>query len=54
VKKKDETLKFCVDYSKLNAVTVKDLCPLSRIDDLLDQLSGTLSSSHFKEWLLAN
>jgi len=40
VKKKDGTLRFCVDYRKLNAVTVKDSYLLPRIDDLLDQLSG--------------
>jgi len=33
-------LRFCVDYRKLNAVTVKDSYFLPRIDDLLDQLSG--------------
>jgi len=40
VRRKDGTLRFCVDYRKLNAVTVKDSYLLSRIDDLLDQLSG--------------
>jgi len=40
LKKKNGVLKFCVDYRKLNAVTVKDSYPLPRIDDLLDQLSG--------------
>jgi len=46
VKKKDGTLRFCVDYRKLNAVTVKDSYLLSKIDDLLDQLSGNTGSLH--------
>jgi len=36
VRKKDGTLRFCVDYRKLNDVTVKDSYPLPRIDDILD------------------
>jgi len=40
VKKKDGTIRFCVDFRKLNAVTEKDSYPLPRIDDLLDRLSG--------------
>jgi len=40
VKKKDGTIRFCVDYRKLNSQTVKDSFPLPRIDDILDQLSG--------------
>jgi len=40
VKKKDGTIRFCVDFRKLNAVTEKDSYPLLRIDDLLDCLSG--------------
>ena len=38
VRKKDDTLRMCVDYCNLNAVTVMNKYPLPRIDDLLDQL----------------
>ena len=37
-KKKDKTLRLCIDYRQLNRVTIKNRYPLSRIDDLLDQL----------------
>lgn len=40
VRKKDGTVRFCADYRKLNACTVKDAYPLPRIDDTLDALSG--------------
>ncbi|CAC5382862.1 unnamed protein product [Mytilus coruscus] len=40
VKKKDGTTRFCVDYRKVNDLTVKDAYPLPRIDDSLEQLSG--------------
>ena len=40
VKKKDGTLRMCVDYCPLNAVTVKNKYPLPRIDTLFDQLTG--------------
>ena len=40
VKKKDETLRLCMDYRKLNRVTVKNKYPLPRIEDLFDQLNG--------------
>ena len=40
VKKKDGTLRFCIDYRRLNAVMHKDTFPLPRIDDLLDQMRG--------------
>ncbi|CAF4747599.1 unnamed protein product, partial [Rotaria sp. Silwood2] len=39
VRKKDGTTRFCVDYRKLNDITVKDSFPLPRIDDIFDQLS---------------
>ena len=40
VKKKDGSLRLCIDYWKLNRVTVKNKYPMPRIDDLFDQLSG--------------
>ena len=40
MKKKDGTLRMCVDYRPLNAVTVKNKYPLPRIDTLFDQLAG--------------
>ena len=40
VKKKDKTLSLCIDYRQLNRVTIKNQYPLSRIDDLFDQLRG--------------
>ena len=40
MKKKDETLRLCVDYRPLNEVTIKNKYPLPRIDLLFDQLAG--------------
>jgi hypothetical protein len=40
VKKKDGSLRMCVDYRPLNAVTIKNKYPLPRIDVLFDQLAG--------------
>ena len=38
VKKKDGTLRLCVDYRRLNSVSKSDAYPMPRIDDLIDQL----------------
>ena len=40
VKKKDGSMRLCIDYRELNAVSVKNKYPLPRIDDLFDQLRG--------------
>jgi hypothetical protein len=40
MKKKDESLRLCIDYCPLNAVTIKNKYPLPRIDVLFDQLVG--------------
>ena len=41
MKKKDGTLRLCVDYRQLNKMKVKNKYPLPRIDDLFDQLKGS-------------
>ena len=41
VKKKDGSLRFCIDYRKLNSITKKDSFSVSRIDDKLDALVGS-------------
>jgi hypothetical protein len=38
VKKKDGTLRLCINFRQMNKVTMKNKYPLSRIDDLFDQL----------------
>ena len=40
VKKKDGTLRMCIDYRQISKVTVKNKYPLPRIEDLFDQLKG--------------
>ncbi|KAH0773846.1 hypothetical protein KY290_010983 [Solanum tuberosum] len=40
VRKKDGSLKMCIDYRQLNKATIKNKYPLPRIDDLFDQLQG--------------
>ena len=38
VRKRDKTLRLCVDYCKLNAVSQLEAYPMPRIEDLLDRL----------------
>ena len=40
-KKRDKTLRLCIDYRQLNRATIKNRYPLPKIDDLFDQLRGT-------------
>ena len=40
VKKKDGTLRLCIDYRQLNKVTIKNKYPLPQINDLFDQVGG--------------
>ena len=40
VKKKDGTMRMCVDYRALNNITIKNKYPLPRVDELFDRLQG--------------
>ena len=48
VRKKDGTIRFCVDYRKLNAVTHKDAYPLPRIEE---SLAGLGKAKFFPHWI---
>ena len=41
VRKKDGSIRFCIDFRKLNSVTRKDAYPLPRIDECLESLGGS-------------
>jgi hypothetical protein len=43
--KKDGGLQMCLDYRALNKLTVKDKCPIPRVDELFDRLHG---ATHFR------
>ncbi|GJR94050.1 putative reverse transcriptase domain-containing protein [Tanacetum coccineum] len=44
VKKKDGSMSMCIDYGKLNKLTIKNCYPLPRIDNLFDQLQDGVSN----------
>nr|GFC44453.1 putative reverse transcriptase domain-containing protein [Tanacetum cinerariifolium] len=45
VKKKDGSMRLCIDYRKLNKIIIRNRYPLPRIDDLFDQLQGAMHFS---------
>ncbi|KAA3480885.1 DNA/RNA polymerases superfamily protein [Gossypium australe] len=58
LKKKDGSLRLCIDYRQFNKVTIKKKYPLPRIDDLFDQLKCAtvfskfdLRSGYYKLWV---
>ena len=42
IRKRDDTVRWCIDYRGLNQVTVKDVFPLPLVDDCLDTLAGNV------------
>nr|GEV36908.1 reverse transcriptase domain-containing protein [Tanacetum cinerariifolium] len=45
VKKKDGSMRLCIDYRELNKITIRNHYPLPRIDNLFDQLQGAMHFS---------
>jgi hypothetical protein len=44
VKKKDGTWRFCVDYRRLNNLTIKNRFPMPLVEEILEELVGTIFS----------
>jgi hypothetical protein len=42
VQKKDESWRFWVDYRKLNSLTIKNKFPMPLVDEILEELAGTM------------
>ena len=51
IKKKDQSIRFCVDFRKLNALTTKDAYPLPRIEEIIEAVG---SAKHFSTLDLAS
>ena len=49
VRKKDSSLRLCIDYRELNKATIKNKYLVLRIDDLFDQLAGSTTFSKIRE-----
>ena len=46
-KKKDKTIRFCIDYRRLNAITITDAVALPRTDKIFDQLPDAMYYTKF-------
>ncbi len=51
VSKKDGSVRFCIDYRRLNAITKRDVYPLPRIHDALAALEGNVYFSKLSYYL---